>query len=198
MTNPNGYDHSEREELIKDNIHHDINRDFPYLVESNKCMRTIGGRVVNELFLSHIFSLSLTLHGGIESLSYPFGAPNHLKDNKYEIPLKYHAGGIQKFPETDDLVKKYKHGDYNHLSGTSSEAPDLSAFSNIANTASFNCANEHRRYETGDMSNIVYPVTGGMEDWAYAGSWEGEPIITQPCTPTEYNGYDKEKTLYII
>ena len=46
------------------------------------------------------------------------------------------------------------------------------------------------------MSDVVYPITGGMEDWAYSGSWEGIPIITQPCTPNTYNGYNKEKTLY--
>ncbi len=46
------------------------------------------------------------------------------------------------------------------------------------------------------MTGTVYPVTGGMEDWAYSGSWEGAPIITQPCKPTTYGGYDPEKTLY--
>lgn len=46
------------------------------------------------------------------------------------------------------------------------------------------------------MNGVVYPVTGGMEDWAYSGSWEGAPIITQPCKPKTYGGYDKEKTLY--
>jgi len=43
---------------------------------------------------------------------------------------------------------------------------------------------------------MVYPVTGGMEDWAYSGSWEGFPIITQPCRPKTYNGYKDEKTMY--
>jgi hypothetical protein len=46
------------------------------------------------------------------------------------------------------------------------------------------------------MSSIVYPVTGGMEDWAYSGSWEGDSVITQPCDPKTYAGYDHEKTLY--
>ena len=46
------------------------------------------------------------------------------------------------------------------------------------------------------MSSIVYPVRGGMEDWAYSGSWEGYPIITQPCEPQTYNGYNPNKTLY--
>lgn len=46
------------------------------------------------------------------------------------------------------------------------------------------------------MNSVVYPVTGGMEDWAYSGSWEGFPIITQPCTPKTYNGYNPDKTMY--
>jgi len=46
------------------------------------------------------------------------------------------------------------------------------------------------------MTGTVYPVTGGMEDWAYSGSWEGFPIITQPCKPKTYGGYNPEKTLY--
>ncbi len=46
------------------------------------------------------------------------------------------------------------------------------------------------------MTGVVYPVTGGMEDWAYSGSWEGFPIITQPCKPKTYGGYNPEKTSY--
>ena len=43
---------------------------------------------------------------------------------------------------------------------------------------------------------MVYPVTGGMEDWAYAASWENEvasstggihlPITS--CQPNDYGG----------
>ncbi len=92
MTNPNGYDSNYREEVItKDSsqtnstsTHIDINRDFPYLVPNEKCMQTIGARLVNELYISHLFSLALTLHGGTESLTYPFGSPNHLIENSDE------------------------------------------------------------------------------------------------------------------
>lgn len=55
---------------------------------------------------------------------------------------------------------------------------------------------KQKTYKTGDMNGVVYPVTGGMEDWAYSGSWEGAPIITQPCRPKTYNGYNEEKTMY--
>lgn len=91
MTNPNGYDSNFREERILSEEEtllfgnkdytlatKDINRDFPYMVKNDKCMETIGARLVNELYISHIFSLALTLHGGTESLTYPYGAPNHI------------------------------------------------------------------------------------------------------------------------
>ena len=52
-----------------------------------------------------------------------------------------------------------------------------------------------KRYQTGDMNGVVYPVRGGMEDWAYSGGWEGFPIINT-CNPNTYRGYDKSKTNY--
>jgi hypothetical protein len=44
------------------------------------------------------------------------------------------------------------------------------------------------------MNDEVYPVTGGMEDWAYAASWD--PNHTIPCTPLTYDGYDASRTTY--
>jgi hypothetical protein len=46
------------------------------------------------------------------------------------------------------------------------------------------------------MNDLVYPVRGGFEDWAYSGSWEGYPVITDGCNPTTYGGYNQEKTKY--
>lgn len=163
MTNPNGYDKNKREELIKDNYSRDINRDFPYLVNPSECMTTVAGRVVNELYINHLFQLALTLHGGTESLTYPYGAPNHLEG-----------------------TRKPK----------STEAPDFIALKTISNTVSLSSADKQNVYITGDMSSVVYPVNGGMEDWAYAGSWEGVPVITEPCTPTTYTNYKPDKTIY--
>jgi hypothetical protein len=44
------------------------------------------------------------------------------------------------------------------------------------------------------MNDLVYPVQGGMEDWAYAASWD--PNHTIPCEPTSYGGYDTGRTTY--
>jgi Zinc carboxypeptidase len=49
-------------------------------------------------------------------------------------------------------------------------------------------------YAYGSMNDLVYPVQGGMEDWAYAGSFDPERVIQ--CEPTTYGGYPKEKTVY--
>ena len=46
------------------------------------------------------------------------------------------------------------------------------------------------------MNTEIYPVSGGMEDWAYSASWEGSPIITKSCNPRTYGGYDPERTDY--
>lgn len=40
----------------------------------------------------------------------------------------------------------------------------------------------------------VYPCNGGMEDWAYAGSWDPDRVVQ--CTPESYGGYPGEKTVY--
>lgn len=44
------------------------------------------------------------------------------------------------------------------------------------------------------MNDLVYPVHGGMEDWAYATSWD--PKHTSPCQPSTYGGYDTSRTVY--
>jgi len=50
-------------------------------------------------------------------------------------------------------------------------------------------------YPIGRMNDIVYPVRGGMEDWAYASSWD--PMTRRsPCQPKSFGGYPKEKTTY--
>ena len=49
-------------------------------------------------------------------------------------------------------------------------------------------------YKTGDMNSEVYGVHGGMEDWAYAGSWKTD--MMSQCNPDTYGGYSLDKTTY--
>ena len=95
MTNAVGYYYNEREERInkdikeyKDNTNRkesryetsfDINRDFPYNIESSEgCLNTIAGRVVHELYTTNLFVSSLTFHGGTNVVGYPWGSYNHV------------------------------------------------------------------------------------------------------------------------
>ena len=31
-------------------------------------------------------------------------------------------------------------------------------------------------YELGDLSSTIYPVNGGLEDWAYGASWDNKDV----------------------
>lgn len=199
MGNPYGYFASIREEMMTSNTYKDINRDFPYL-SSSSCMETIGARVINEIFIHHLIQLSLSLHGGEESLTYPYGTPNHIKSsslphidmnytvlqNKTVIPhsRKLSIEEYEKYQQNEfDLFFEKFNGSY--------KTPDHISISSIGNRLG-----SLSHYKTGTMNDVVYPVKGGMEDWAYSASWEGYPIITQPCKPKTYGGYKEENTIY--
>lgn len=146
MTNPHGYYQKVREELlIQDEdraalttklyqkTHKDINRDFPYLTNHESCMESIGARVINELYINHLFSLALSLHGGTESFTYPYGTPNHTNTNGIpKIPMKYDiqdgkAINPKEMPESRSKAEMFTSGTYDMISGKSSEAPDQNA-----------------------------------------------------------------------
>jgi len=135
----------------------DPNRDFPYdLQDSTKCMQTIAGRSINEVFRDHMFQLSLTFHAGMEVIGYEWGAPTY---------------GNSLSP--DDTAQKEISTGYSRFAGK------------FGNTAP---------YETGTMNEEVYAVRGGMEDWAYAGSWDHDRVIQ--CQPKTFERYPPEKTVY--
>ena len=204
MSNPYGYFSSNREELLPsengEQEFRDINRDFPYLKEKTQCMQTVGARVINEIFIHHMIQLALSLHGGTESLTYPYGTPNHIKSNFInKISVNYETlknkTVIPKFgANAQKEVNLFQQGQFEYFSSPGSKSlnpPDHTSITLIGNRLS-NISN----YTSGNMNEVVYPVTGGMEDWAYSASWEGAPVITQPCEPKTYGGYDKTKTMY--
>lgn len=53
---------------------------------------------------------------------------------------------------------------------------------------------DSRAYPVDTMNDLVYSVRGGMEDWAYAGSWDHKHSVK--CSPTTYGIYPIEKTTY--
>ncbi|OQS05694.1 hypothetical protein THRCLA_02203 [Thraustotheca clavata] len=115
------------------------------------------------------------------------------RDHLFQLAMTFH-GGMR--------CVTYEWGSPNHMIGTRSErSPDDKsqvllgdALSKFAGPFS-----DGKYYPTGTMNDVVYGVYGGMEDWAYAASWENqfapEPIFT-PCKPEQYGGYPEEKTIY--
>ena len=104
--NSNGYYYNRREEGG-----FDPNRDFPFDQMqsstdqriSRTCMRTITARTINELFHDHLFQISLTYHGGMESISYEWGAtsvpesslsPDHKSQDVVATGLAQFAGKL--------------------------------------------------------------------------------------------------------
>lgn len=137
----------------------DPNRDFPFDIEEkdkDKCMQTIAGRSINELFREHLFQLSITFHAGMEAITYEWGAPTYLK---YMSP--------------DDEAQSQIALGYKQFAGNFDGTPD---------------------YKVGTMNDVVYYVRGGMEDWAYGGSWDPDRVVQ--CTPNTFGGYPPEKTTY--
>jgi hypothetical protein len=135
----------------------DVNRDFPFdYTDATQCMRTIGGRTLNEVFREHLFQMALTFHGGTELIGYEWGADSF-------------RGVLSPDDEAQNVIAS----SLCHYGGGWNGVSD---------------------YPFGPMDRIIYTVTGGMEDWAYAGSWLPQNVVQ--CDPSTYGGYAAEKTTY--
>lgn len=77
-------------------------------------------------------------------------------------------------------------------------SPDNIAFSAVASelqkvTGFFPKLNI-QQYRIGTMTEVVYPVDGGLEDWIYGASWDKDNIPV--CAPSTAPHYPPEKTQY--
>lgn len=86
-TNAIGYFKNERYEIQKvsgrsEPLMLDPNRDFAFNQKPEKCMRTVAARVLNELFLKHLFRVAVTFHGGSNAIGYEWGDYSHCKGSK--------------------------------------------------------------------------------------------------------------------
>jgi len=106
------------------------------------------------------------------------------RSHLFQIGLTFH-GGME--------VIGYEWGAPTYLN---LDAPDALAQNEIASAYSrySNGFPGHLAYDFGTMNDKVYYVRGGMEDWAFAGSWDPERVVQ--CAPTTYGGYPAEKTVY--
>ena len=105
-----GYYRNKREEGVID-----PNRDFPYdLKDNSKCMRTIAGRTINEIYREHMFQLAFTFHAGMEVVAYEWGAPtwyNHLSpDDEAQSQI---GGAYSQYGGGWKSSKQYAHGTMN-------------------------------------------------------------------------------------
>lgn len=99
-------------------------------------METIGARVINELYVNHLFSVALSLHGGTESFTYPYGTPNHMESKVGipRIPMSYtieKGKALNPIPGSETLktAEKFRRGTYDMVMGKGSEPPDAIALS---------------------------------------------------------------------
>lgn len=88
----------------------------------------------------------------------------------------------------------FEWGDTVHCVGRDcNPAPDMKIMEALGRRMSETAgpAGTHEReYPVGDMGGLVYPVAGGMEDWAYGASWSGQGVV---CKPNTLGGYPEEK-----
>ena len=124
----------------------DPNRDFPYQTES--CARSFAARSVMAVAVEYAPVLALTFHGGCRTIAYPWGSTNHVQPGS---------------------------------PGKSSRSPDHEMFESIARvlqrvTGPLKPGSTETYYPTGSMTDTVYAVDGGMEDWLYGAGFETVPI----------------------
>ncbi|KAF8820832.1 putative zinc carboxypeptidase [Cardiosporidium cionae] len=134
----------------------DPNRDFPYLTEG-KCFRSFTTRSINELFRDHLFRSGITWHGGTRSLTYLWGSfDGCYKDKKRMV---------------------------------SYEAPDNAMqvrIAEILQESAFKINRTSYFYPMGPTCDIIYPVNGGLIDFAYGGSWLSTPKPINTCKNIDY------------
>ena len=110
------------------------------------------------------------------------------REHIFQLSLTFHAG---------EISLDYEWGAYNHPP-PNDQSPDERGFKQLAETSSkfANRFGNVKQYPTARLGRDPYDVNGGMEDWAYAASWETEYI--KPCQPSKnhFNGYDISKTIY--
>jgi len=216
MTNAIGYGFNSTG-LRKENGK-DPNRDFPYNTGNSPCMDTIAARVVAEIYRTQMIRISVTLHGGTESISRPWGATNHAKRGDSTLS-KCSAAQCK----VKDTYRQY----LQQGCCISEDAPDQKAFEAIDDDlheaygqVEGNCSHfmpskgagwqkTMHKYQVdgkdgcwyfpppGPATNVVYAVNGGMEDFSYAYSWESEHSSPNPipdvCSSSRYGGYTMKR-----
>jgi hypothetical protein len=112
--------------------------------------------------------MGITFHGGMRAIAYEWGAPNHRSPNDFSPD---HIAQFQLATVMQSLAGDYM-GDKQHINSYTRKAGAQAA---------------KKWYPIGTLNKIVYPVRGGMEDWAYAASWDKQSV----CKPKSYAQLEK-------
>eukprot|EP00915_Cephaloidophora_sp_WS-2016_P005303 GHVH01007017.1.p1 GENE.GHVH01007017.1~~GHVH01007017.1.p1 ORF type:complete len:468 (+),score=57.07 GHVH01007017.1:69-1472(+) len=144
-----GYANDEREDF--NGV--DPNRDFSFDSKEKECFRTPTARVIAKLYELYDIDITVTFHGGMRALTYGWGNFIYLD--------KSH----RKAWRTPDTVAMSSIA--NRMQKSSGKAipsviPSVAAGDNTNNYF----------YPIGTISDVVYPLRGGMEDWTYAAGWQ--------------------------
>jgi hypothetical protein len=117
ITNAYGYYHNQRTDFVitngGENQYLDPNRDFSYFNNNGnsekECMQTVTARTVNELAIEHLFISTLTFHGGLNAIGYPWGNYIHLKNNMSSESPDFIAS-----KKVGNIMKDYSSSRTNH------------------------------------------------------------------------------------
>lgn len=112
--NVNGFDNNIREETIN-GLTFDPNRDFPYdIIRKDHCFQTTTAMIIDTIFRENLIVGCLTFHGGVNSITYPWGNFAHEKQPKTGDDIAFHevAQVLQEVSgENERLnIDKYKIG----------------------------------------------------------------------------------------
>ena len=187
VTNPLGYHARVRSENGMD-----PNRDFPYNQRADMCMLTMTARAVNEVWRDNLIQSAITFHGGMQAIAYEWGSMNHMVCAR-EKARGMRGGMLAEGKETKAHPTLHLLPPPPSSQSHSSESPDDRAQYLMSHIMG-NMAGAYRgeRYPVDRINPLVYSVDGGMEDWAYAGSWDTSVMTT--CTPSTYGGYAADRS----
>eukprot|EP00038_Savillea_parva_P003848 m.130967 g.130967 ORF g.130967 m.130967 type:complete len:854 (-) comp11301_c0_seq2:1014-3575(-) len=147
---------------------------------------------------AHGYSHNVRTEGPVDpNRDFPFGngaqdcmkssaarAINELyRDHLFQLALTFHSGM---------KAIAYEWGSMNHPRGNDI-SPDHGGFSVVGDILHTFASNGFYP-DAAPINTIVYPVAGGMEDWAYAASWDTSYAPT--CGPETFGGYPANKTQY--
>jgi hypothetical protein len=168
FVNPSGYASNKREELTDEGQYYDINRDFPYNLESgnNRWFSTVGARATSKIFSNNLIVAALSYHAGQETIGYPWGSYNHAYISQSGDINATHSPDTSTFTRIGEALLEQ------------SRSPGLSDF------------------DVGSMTNLIYPWYGSLDDWAYGSGWDTSANArVSYCNPTTYAPYNNDEYL---